>query len=135
MLPTTISAPCERCLPFRRYEFANENDFYTFEESLDTETFIRVVSTDEMDENFPEVTHQCTFCNEDWVLSFPERSWRGYFLPATEAPKRRTPFVFESNSTKKSPNCGCCLGMIFLVIALIIYVIYSFFDFLIDLIF
>lgn len=33
----------------------------------------------------PETCYRCATCQEVWALSYPENSWRGYFLPEAAA--------------------------------------------------
>lgn len=130
---------CEHCTPLTRENFPSEQDFIAFEKVLEAKsvdgTFIRVITANDLP---LEPRYQCTFCNTDWVLSVPERSWRGYFLPEQSVANyenNNTNTSFESFQTKTKGNCGCCLGMTFLFLALIIYGIYSLIAFLFDLIF
>lgn len=132
---------CEHCTPLTTENFSSQKDFKTFEKVLETKcvdgTFVRVVNADETENRLFEDNYQCTFCGTDWVLSIDENSWRGYFLPVEGITMREpieTNSRFETFQGKRSKNCGCCLGMIFLFIALILYLIYEFSSFVIDLI-
>ncbi len=139
MLPATLTtSPCQHCLPFKRQGFSSEQDFITFQDTLDEECrnglFIRIVETNTTNE--VESFYQCTFCNKEWELSTPNYSWRGYFLPKkSNALKREGNSSFKTFQWKGKNGCGCCLGMIFLIVLLILYVLYSFFDFLLDALF
>ncbi|QHI37685.1 hypothetical protein IMCC3317_30660 [Kordia antarctica] len=134
---------CEHCTPLTAKNFSSQKDFKTFEKVLETKcvegTFVRVVNANETENKSLEDNYQCTFCGTDWVLSIDEGSWRGYFLPVEgvtvfeDHQTNETNSRFETFQGKRSKNCGCCLGMIFLFIALILYLIYSFASFVIDL--
>jgi hypothetical protein len=135
---------CEHCTPLTTQKFPSEQDFISFQKVLKTKlvdgTFIRVITA----EDLPlEPRYQCTFCNTDWVLSVPERSIRGYFLPEqriveyenNETNNNFETFQGKAFQGKRSKNCGCCLGMILLFLGLIIYGLYSLVSFLFDLLF
>ncbi len=135
MLPTNpATLQCQHCTPFKRQEFPSEQSFITFQNILDQEcrngVFTRVVEVNTSNNVFEDF-YQCAFCNEDWKLSIPEYALRGYFLPKNS--RTRSKKVNALKNHRRS--CGCCLGMIFLIIASILYVLYSFFDFLIDAVF
>ncbi|EDP96687.1 hypothetical protein U8527_00095 [Kordia algicida OT-1] len=143
MLPaTTTTTPCVHCAPFAKKKFSSQEDFIAFEKELEAKcvdgTFIRIVNADETEMPSWQSTYQCTFCETDWELAIPEGKMRGYFLPTdqvSQPQQNNNNYYFNMKSSKRSPNCGCCLGMIFLLILLILYILWQFVDFLFDLIF
>ncbi|MBC8754188.1 hypothetical protein H2O64_05860 [Kordia sp. YSTF-M3] len=136
---------CEHCTPLTVNNFSSQEDFGDFKEILQAKcidgTFVRVINAGETRSALFDENYQCTFCETDWVLFVDGRSEHGYFLPAEGITVRDNDQTYESNSRfeafqpKRSKNCGCCLGMIFLLIALIIYGLYSLVAFLFDLLF
>lgn len=141
MLPTTKKTPCAHCAPFATKKFSSQEDFVAFEKELEAKcvdgTFIQVVNADDTEEMSLQVQYQCTHCGNDWTLSIPENAYRGYFSPNTEIEHEQTNTnFFQANMRKRGKgNCGCCLGMIFLLILLLLYGLYNLVDFLFDLIF
>ncbi|WP_298509529.1 hypothetical protein [uncultured Kordia sp.] len=143
---------CEHCSGFATERFFSHQDFAAFEKAFEQKcldgTFVRVVNSNQISQNSLETTFECTHCNTDWILSAPENSWRGYFLPENRLATNNDTYEYEStnnntfnnntfqaNFNGKKGNCGCCLAMFLGILALIIYLIYSVFDFILDLLF
>ncbi|WP_420570998.1 hypothetical protein [Kordia sp.] len=136
---------CEHCTPFATKTFSSQEDFNVFEKALDAKcedgTFIQIVSSDDTEEMSLQSRYQCTYCNNDWVLSVPEHAYRGYFLETVDTEQEQeqthdTNRFYHADFSKKSKgNCGCYLGMLFLFVILIVYGIYSLFSFLFDVLF
>lgn len=127
---------CQYCTRYQVRSFPTEADFNAFLTILDAKcndgTFIRFLASDNTEDISYESIYQCSYCNDEWVLSIPDDSWRGYFLP-----ENQTYFEDEADTNisvkSKGKGCGCCLLMFLGLVALIIYIIYSFFDFLLNL--
>jgi hypothetical protein len=132
---------CEHCEPFETERFFSEEDFMAFQKAFEKKlldgTFVRVVNATQLAQNSLETTYQCTHCGTYWVLSPPENDWQGYFLPENQLTDdyEQTESQTFQMSSKFNKGCGCCLGMILLLIGLIVYVIFSIFDFALDLFF
>ncbi len=136
---------CEHCIPLTVKNFSSQEDFEHFEKILQAKcidgTFVRIVNADETRNASLKENYQCTFCETDWVLFVDTHSERGYFLPSEGVTVHENNQTAESASrfqtfqTKSKGNCGCCLGVFFLFLALIIYGLYSLVAFLFDLLF
>ncbi|MEM6685078.1 MAG: hypothetical protein AAF617_04710 [Bacteroidota bacterium] len=144
---------CEQCAGFLTERFFSKEDFAAFEKAFEKKlldgTFIRIIQPNQLAQNTEETTFQCTHCGTEWVLSAPdfEEGWQGYFLPndqlATyaeyeEAPQNNTSFgngTFQTTLKGGQRGCFFCLGLFVAIIALIIYIIYSVFDFILGLFF
>jgi hypothetical protein len=133
---------CEHCAGFETERFFSLEDFAAFEKAFEKKlldgTFVRVVNSSQLAQNSYETTYQCTYCGTYWVLSPPEGEWQGYFLPEDQLAddyEQVEAHTFQVDSKKNNNSCGCCLGMFLLLIGLIVYGIYSIFDFIIDFLF
>lgn len=130
---------CENCTPFKTAKFSSYQEFATFEKTLDAKcedgTFIRVVTADDTENATFIDTYECTTCGEDWVLAAPEHFSHGSFLPnengivlyenneTSESYQTNSGSTFKTFQAKSKSGCGCCLGMIFLIILVIIYLV------------
>ena len=135
-------------LQFCDRTFFSDQEFAAFEKAFEKKsldgTFIRVVNSNQLSQNSLETTFECTHCHTDWVLSAPDGDWQGYFLPNDrlteyneyeyDSPKNDNN-VFRANFNSGKKGCGFCLILFLLFIGLIVYLIYSVFDFILDLLF
>lgn len=130
---------CEHCTPLTKLRFPSKRDFISFKKKFKAKlvdgTFIQVINSDETEHTSLESTYQCTFCSIDWVLSLPKNVWRGYFLPEESIVKYEDNEPSSNFKTFQGKSCGGCLLMILLLLALIIYGLYSLVAFLFDLLF
>jgi hypothetical protein len=137
---------CQHCSRFATERFFSDEDFAAFEKALGKKlvdgTFVRLVNPNQIAQNAGETTFQCSYCGTDWVLSVPEGDWQGYFLPENqlaeyeeyEQPNPQNQSTFQTTIKGGQKGCGFCLALFFVVLALIIYIIYSVFDFVWDII-
>ncbi|WP_162819761.1 hypothetical protein [Kordia sp. SMS9] len=118
-----------------------------FEKALEKKlvdgTFVRIVNTNQLAQSSLETTFQCTHCDTEWILSVPDTDseWQGYFLPNDQLTEyeeydyQSEQSTFQTNFKGGKGNCGCCLGLFLGFVFLIIYIVYSFFDFILGLFF
>lgn len=137
---------CEHCSGFATERFFSAQDFVAFEKALGKKlvdgTFVRLINSNQLAESSLETTFECTHCGTQWILSPPDGEWQGYFLPNDQlaayeefnhqSEQQRT---FQTNFKGSKGNCGCCLGMFLGLVTLIIYIVYSFFDFILGIFF
>ncbi len=136
---------CEHCSGFSTERFFSEQDFAAFEKALGKKlvdgTFVRVVHPNQLAQSSLETTFQCTHCDTDWILSLPEGDWQGYFLPNDQLTEyeefnyQSEQNTFQTNFKNGKRSCGCCLGLFLGLVVLIIYTVYSFFDFILGIFF
>lgn len=72
---------CENCCLTGFYEFATWQDFEVLEKKLLSQQLVLIQRPDEEATWENKRHYQCGSCQDVWVLSEPENSWRGYFLP------------------------------------------------------
>ena len=93
---------CADCFDSEISKFNSEMDFNDFQKILDQKVNKNQLKTIR-DNNAKDVdfktTYNCSSCNQEWILSFPENAWRGYFLKKNNALKRLEELELKSKKT------------------------------------
>lgn len=82
---------CKNCFEQEFYNFPTYTDFENFKDILDKkcrgQKFEILESENERTKGIIDfhMYFQCQSCNEKFILSFPENTWRGYFLTEKNA--------------------------------------------------
>ena len=78
---------CEKCFQTGIVKFESYTAFDEFEKILDEKIRLGIfkIETERLEENHYNSIYHCVHCSEKWLLSDPDNSWRGYFLPENEA--------------------------------------------------
>ena len=112
---------CEKCFQQGRSKFESYSEFDDFEKIIDSKIRegIFTINTENHIDNFHNSIYRCTYCNQNWCLSDPDNSWRGYFLRQKDA------IDFENKIERegKIRARGCIIFLVLLILAIIIVIL------------
>lgn len=113
---------CNDCFNNEIYSFETQSGFDEFHELLNKKTLSKKLLMVDVHKEYPLSIHdsrlyfQCSSCSENWVMSIPDYSWRGYFLTKDNAIKQQDQLhTFDRKKT--------ILGILFLIIIVILSLI------------
>lgn len=115
---------CKDCFEKKYYSFPSQLEFNKFEDILDSKTRsnkIKILeSNDENKLMDYRMYFQCNTCEEIFVFSIPDNSWRGYFLTQENA----LAYHDKLHSSDKIKKYGCLI-IFLLLCSLLIYALFT----------
>ena len=95
---------CEHCFSKGLYTFPTWQNFEIFKQLLLSKQLFEA-DRPSNEEGEHKHYYECRSCQEVWVLSEPENSWRGYFLPEESA----SIYSEKLGRQDKTKRTGCLL--------------------------